>query len=76
MVEHQPTAPFEAEAHERLGFHGVLHGELVEDLPAEAVDDHRGGVLLGQAALAAVEELVLADLGRRRLVLDLTRCRS
>src|SRR5207245_2174383 len=42
-----------------------------EDLLAEAVDDHRHGVFGGQAALAAIEDLVLADLRGRSLVLDL-----
>src|SRR5690606_7548118 len=47
-----------------------LHRQLAEDLLAEAVDDQRDRVLLGDAAAAAVEQLVLADLGGRGLVLD------
>src|SRR3546814_7104241 len=38
-VEHLAHRPFEAQAHERVGLDRVLHGELVEDLPAEPVDD-------------------------------------
>src|SRR5690606_35799458 len=37
---------------------------------AEAVDDHRHRVLLADAAAAAIEQLVFADLGGRGLVLD------
>jgi hypothetical protein len=56
-----------------LGLHRELHGELREDLLAEAVDDHGHGVLGVQAALVAVEDLVLTDLRGGRLVLQLTR---
>src|SRR5690606_19836494 len=47
-----------------------LHRQLAEDLLAETVDDQRDRVLLGDAARAAVEQLVLADLGGGGLVLD------
>src|SRR5690606_14305244 len=61
---------FEADFQELLGFHGEFHRKLAEDLLAEAVDDHRHRVLLADAAAAAIEQLVLADLGGRGLVLD------
>src|SRR5690606_13222416 len=47
--------------------------QLLEDLAAESVHDDVDRVLLGQPALTAVEELVVADLRRRRLVLDARR---
>src|SRR5688500_13989576 len=50
-------------------FDRELHRQLLENFLAEAVDDHRHGVLGGQAALAQIEDLILADLGRGRLVL-------
>ena len=75
-VAHQPTAPFEAHAEQLLRLDRELHRQLAEHLLAEAVDDHRDRVLLGEAALPAVEELVLADLRGRRLVLDGARRRS
>src|SRR5690606_4061127 len=62
--------PLEADLEELAGFDGELHGELLEDLAAEAVDDHRDRVLLGQPALTRVEELVLADAGGAGLVLE------
>src|SRR2546428_10295339 len=63
------NAAFEADAQEVLGFDGELHGQLLEDFPAEAVDDHRDRVFGGQAPLLAVEDLILADLRRGGFVL-------
>src|SRR5690606_11991217 len=62
--------PFEADVQQVLRLDRELHRQLLEDLAAESVDDHVDRVFLGEAALAAVEELVLADLRGRRLVLD------
>src|ERR1035438_2993567 len=53
------------------GFDGELHGELPEDVLAEAVDDHADGFLGGDAPLLEVEELLLADLAGGGLVLHL-----
>ena len=53
-----------------------FHGQLLHHLLAEAVDDQPDRVLVGKAALAAVEQLVLADLGGGRLMLDLGECGS
>src|SRR6185437_3822625 len=53
-----------------LGLHRELHRQFAEDLLAEAVDDHRHGVFLADAAAAAVEHLVVGDLRGGGLVLD------
>ena len=66
-----PTDAFEADAEQLLRLDRELHRQLAEHFLAEAVDDHVDGVLGRDAALLAVEDLVLADLRRRRLVLDL-----
>src|SRR5690606_11750699 len=64
---------FQADIQQVLGLDGELHRQLLEDLAAEAVHDHVDRVFLGQPALTAVEELIVADLRRRRLVLDACR---
>src|SRR5690606_7722687 len=66
-------AAFEAHAEQVLCFHRELHRELLEDLAAEAVDDHRDGVLGRETALHGIEELVLADARGGCLVLDVRR---
>src|SRR5215212_1361491 len=48
----------------------VLHRELLDDRLDEAVDDQLAGLVLVDAAAHQVEELLLADLGDRRLVAD------
>src|SRR5215217_752636 len=48
----------------------VLHRELLDDRLDEAVDDQLARLVLGDAAAHQVEELLLADLGDRRLVAD------
>src|SRR5215208_1210746 len=48
----------------------VLHRQLLDDRLDEAVDDQLARLLLGEAAAHQVEELLLADLGDRRLVAD------
>src|SRR6185312_6589270 len=53
-----------------LRLDGELHRQFLEDGLAEAAHDHVHRILLGDAALQAVEELVLADLRGARLVLD------
>src|SRR5579862_1753146 len=45
-----------------LRFDSELHGEFPNDLSREPIDDHRYGVFRGDAALLAVENLILADL--------------
>src|SRR2546428_2070227 len=61
----------QAHADQLLGFHRELHRELQEDLLAEAVDDHVRRVFGRDAARLAVEQLLIADLRGRRLVLHL-----
>src|SRR5437879_12167139 len=61
---------FEAHAQQLLRFHREFHRQFLEDFLAETVDDHVHGVLRRDAALVAVENLVLANLRRGRLVLD------
>ena len=54
---------------ELLRLHGEFHREARKYFSCVAVDDEADGVLGRDAPLVAVEELVLADLGSRRLVL-------
>src|ERR1700692_2476322 len=68
-----PYAAFQAYAQQLLGFHGELHRELAEDFLAEAVHDHRHRIFGGNAALPAIENLVLADLRSGGFVLHLRR---
>src|SRR5438067_10495732 len=63
-------AAFEADGEELLRLDGELHRQFLQDLLAEAVDDQRQCVLVGEAALAAIEQLVVGNLRGRRLVLD------
>src|SRR3546814_2260492 len=60
----------EADFQQLLRFHRELHRQFAEDLLAEAVDDQADRVFLADAAAAAIEHLVVGDLGRGRLVLD------
>jgi hypothetical protein len=60
----------ELQAEELRRLDGELHRQLLEHRLAEAVDDHRDRFLGADAALREIEQLVLADLRRRRLVLD------
>src|SRR5947207_15721393 len=61
---------FHAELDEAGELDRVLHRERLHDRLDEAVDDHRGRLLLGEPAAAQIEELVVADLRDRRLVAD------
>src|SRR5215831_6241814 len=65
-----PDAAFEADGQQLLGLDGKFHRQLFEHLLAEAVDDQRYRVFRAEAALPAIEQLVLADLRCRRFVLD------
>src|ERR1035441_8809183 len=64
---------FETNSEVLLCFHGELHGEFAEYFFAEPMHDHRHGIFARDAALPAVENLVLADLRRGRFVLHLRR---
>src|SRR3989441_9338125 len=68
--EGSADAALEADAEQLLRLHGKLHRQLAEDFLAEAVHDHRDGVLGLETALPAIEQLVLADFRRRGLVLE------
>jgi hypothetical protein len=61
---------FEADFQQLLGFHREFHRQLAEHLLAESVDDQRHRVFLGDATRAAIEQLVVRNLGRGRFVLD------
>src|SRR6202040_3029085 len=63
-------AAFEAHGEQLLRFDREFHRQLFQHFLAEAVDDQRHGVLGAEPALPAIEQLILADLRRRRLVLD------
>src|SRR5262245_21294087 len=63
-------AAFETHAQELLCLDSELHRQLAEDLLAKAADDHRHCIFGRDAALLAVEELVVADLRDRGLMLD------
>src|SRR5262245_9878570 len=52
---------FEAHAQQVLRFHGKLHRQFFEDALAEAADNHVDRILLTQAPLLAIEQLVVAD---------------
>ena len=57
-----PDTTLETHPQQLLGFHRELHRELLEDLLAEAVHDHRDRVLGVEAPLLAIEDLVFPDL--------------
>ena len=67
LIRHSDA--FQAHAQQLLRLDRELHRQLAEHFLAEAADDHVDGVLRRDAALAAVEDLVFADLRRGRLVL-------
>ena len=54
-------AAFETHAEELLSLHGKLHRQFVDDILGIAVDNEVDSGFGGDAALVAVEELVLAD---------------
>src|SRR3954468_7983669 len=69
--ERLPNTPLKTHTQQLLRFHGKLHWQFAEDFLAEAIHDDADRVLGVHAALFAVEDLVFADLGRARLVLDI-----
>ena len=52
---------FQADAQKFLGFDGEFHREVFKHFFAVAIDDHVDGVLRGDSALVAIEDLVFAD---------------
>src|SRR4029450_4601250 len=63
-------APLEADADQLLRLGHELHGEMLEHIAHEAVDDERHRFLSRESALQTVEQLVVGDLGGGRLVLE------
>ena len=66
-------AALQAHPEKLLRFHGKFHRQFFKNLLAETVDDQVDRVLLRQAALLAIKQLVFADFGSRRFMLDLRR---
>src|SRR6478736_4699778 len=62
---------FERYAQQLPGLNREFHRQLLHHLAAEAADDEGHGVFLRDAAAAAVEQLVVADLAGGGLVLAL-----
>src|SRR5215510_4911780 len=67
------NAAFQAHAQQFLRLHRKLHWKLAEDLFAEAIHDHRNGVLSLQSALLEVKQLILANLRGRRFMFHARR---
>src|ERR1700752_5142570 len=63
------NASLQADSEQPGGFDGELHRQLLEHPFAEPVYDHRDRILSRHPALAQIEDLILADLGRGRFVL-------
>ena len=69
MSEEAPASPFHSLSHttferngkELLRFDGKLHGEFVDDFARIAAHNEIDGILNGNAALLAVEQLVFGD---------------
>src|SRR6185312_2792222 len=68
------NASFERDSEQLLRLERELHRQLLKYFPAESAHDHRYRLLRAYSALLAVEDLILADLGRTCFVLD--RCRA
>src|SRR5579871_1505102 len=66
-------ASFQTDSQQLLGFHCEFHGQLAKNFFAEAVHDHGNRVFRGDAALPAIEDLVLADLRGGSFMLHLRR---
>src|SRR5262245_11804689 len=64
-------AAFEGDAQKFAGLDGEFHRQLFHHLAAEAADDQRHRILGREATTAAVEQLIVADLAGRGLVLAL-----
>src|SRR5712691_5985392 len=66
-----PNRALELHAQQACGFNGKLHRQLQENIFTKTIDDERNGVLLRDAALHQVEQLLFADARGRSFVLDL-----
>src|SRR5262245_65225045 len=67
------NAALQRDAQQLLGFDGEFHRQLAEHFAAKPADNHVDCILRRQAALAAIEDLILANLRRRRFVLHARR---
>src|SRR6266567_4694843 len=67
------NAAFEADAQQFLCLHRKLHRQLAKYLLAEAVDNHRHGVLQLQPPLLQIKQLILANLRSGGLVFHVSR---
>ncbi len=72
-LESTRRCPSERDPEELLRFEREFHRQVLKHFLAEAAHDQRDRVLGAEPALLAVEDLILADLGRRRFVLDRRR---
>src|SRR3954453_1805780 len=63
-------AALQADRDQLLRLHGEFHGELLQHILDETVDDKRHRVFRREAALPAVEKCVLGDFRGRGLVLE------
>src|SRR6266511_5930811 len=76
--ENRPLEPetsantsLQAQTQKLLRFDGEFHRQFFEHLSTKPVDNHVDRVFRRDAALPAVEKLILANFRRRRLMLDL-----
>ncbi len=54
-----PNAPFQGNSHQLLSFDGEFHGQFLQHVLDEAVDQQLDRLLLGEASLHGVEQLVI-----------------
>src|SRR5229473_4551824 len=66
-----PNRALELHSQQARGFDGKLHRQLQENVFTKTVDDQANGVLLRDAALHQIEQLLFADARGRSFVLDL-----
>eukprot|EP00456_Euglypha_rotunda_P030890 TRINITY_DN24074_c0_g1_i2.p2 TRINITY_DN24074_c0_g1~~TRINITY_DN24074_c0_g1_i2.p2 ORF type:complete len:103 (+),score=16.87 TRINITY_DN24074_c0_g1_i2:448-756(+) len=65
-----PNAPLKRNTQQFLRLDRKFHRQLLQHFLGKAVDDQRHRLFLSQPALHRVEQLVVADLARRRFMLD------
>src|SRR5262247_859640 len=64
------NTPFEPNPEQLSSFDRKFHRQLLQHLLAEAVNDCRNGILDGQSALLAIEDLVFTYFGNGGLVFN------
>ena len=70
-----PHAPLEADCDKLLRLHGKLHRQFLQHVAAEPIDQKGYSLLFGQAALTAIKQLIIRELGRCCLMFELSRWR-